>query len=236
MPTRFFLAAPFAWAASLMCLVCLLCLVALSLPAAGQTPPAASQTPPRDAITCPPTGLKVVSQINGDIPFGGPIALDSLRAVQRDVDMEESMTLQLSALGFTLNDDAFWQLVYTTDDELAMNAPRYSLERQLPAVDEPSKVGTRDLGSSINAPKRPQQALPFFRDPLGSEPTDCPSLSVYSMTFEIVDDGGRVVWRGIATNSTLTTSPVAAKQRMSELLINALGNDLRETHGTLSSQ
>lgn len=158
---------------------------------------------------CAETGLTVESQVKGDIPLGGPIALGSWREVQRDVVMEEDIAAQLAPLGYVIDDNAFWQLVYETDSQHPTPRRPITLDSQVQGGKQPEAVGRYS----------------FERDD-----RECPPLSTYTMTFEILDTGSRVVWRGHATNLSNSDSPVADKERMVERLINALRSDLRDVH------
>lgn len=162
-----------------------------------------------DISNCPETGLTVTSNISGDIPLGGPLALSSRNQLDRDVVMEESIERRLASLGYKIDDSAFWQLVYETDSTRPPEDRRFSINSQVQGGRQPEALG---------------------RYKFDSNPDGCGPLSVYTIAFEILDEGARVVWRGNATNHTNTTSPVADKERLTERLISALRSDLRETH------
>lgn len=158
---------------------------------------------------CPDLGLKIESHISGDIPLGGPIALGSRRAVDRDVTMEDDIAARLANLGFKMDDNAFWQLVYETDNQHPKADPNFTIQSEVQGGREPEAVGQ----------------YRFDRDG-----ETCTPLSIYILNFEILDEGARVVWRGHAKNTTRTTAPVADKERMTERLISALRGDLRQSH------
>jgi len=181
-------------------------LVAASLGPAGLSS-AHAQTSGAEA--CPDFGLKIDSHISGDIPLGGPIALGSRRAVDRDVTMEDDIAARLANLGFKIDDNAFWQLVYETDSQHPKLDPNFTIQSEVQGGREPEAVGQ----------------YRFDRDG-----QTCTPLSIYILNFEILDEGARVVWRGHAKNTTRTSAPVADKERMTERLISALRGDLRQSH------
>lgn len=158
---------------------------------------------------CPQFGLKVESHISGDIPLGGPIAIGSRRAVDRDINMEEDIAARLANLGFKMDDNAFWQLVYETDNQHPKADPNFTIQSEVQGGREPEATGQ----------------YRFDRDG-----QTCTPLSIYILNFEILDEGARVVWRGHAKNTTRTNAPVADKERMTERLISALRGDLRQSH------
>lgn len=158
---------------------------------------------------CPETGLSVTSRVSGDIPLGGPISLGTRHELDRDIDMEANITERLAVLGYEIDDNAFWQLTYETDSSRPEDDPRFTIQSQVQGGKEPEAIGR----------------YRFDRTPDG-----CGPLSTYSVTFEILDPGARVVWRGFASNVTGTKSPVVEKDRMVERLVNALRSDLRDVH------
>lgn len=170
---------------------------------------ASPQDAPAPAAECPKTGLNVTSRVSGDIPLGGPIVLSSRHELDRDVKMEESIASRLATLGFELDDNAFWQLSYETDSSSPVDDPRFTINSEVQGGKEPEAIGR----------------YRFDRTPDG-----CGPLSTYTIDFEILDDGARVVWRGHAANITATKSPVVEKERMVERLVNALRSDLRDAH------
>ena len=167
-----------------------------------------SEQPPA-VKDCPETGLSVTSRVSGDIPLGGPISLGTRHELDRDIDMETNITERLAVLGYEVDDNAFWQLTYETDSSRPDDDPRFTIQSQVQGGKEPEAIG---------------------RYRLDRTPDGCGPLSTYSVTFEILDPGARVVWRGFATNVTSTKSPVVEKDRMVERLVNALRSDLREVH------
>lgn len=158
---------------------------------------------------CSGLGLKIESHISGDIPLGGPIAVGSRRAVDRDVNMEEDIAARLVNLGFKIDDNAFWQLIYETDDQHPKRDPNFTIRSEVQGGREPEAVGQ----------------YRFDRD--GDV---CSPLSTYTMDFEVLDEGGRVVWRGHAKYTTRTQEPVADKERLTERLISAFRSDLKQSH------
>lgn len=180
--------------------------VMVAVPSAAQ-----SDVPPDPDLdsNCPSPGLKVESQINGDMPLGGPLSLGSLRAIDRDVVLEESMAARLASLGYEIDENAFWQLVYATDFARTKERQSFSIQSQVQGGKEPEAIGRYAFDSS---------------------PDGCPPLSSYSMTLELLDQGSRVVWRGHAVRKTTSRSPEADKERLSERLLAALRSDLKETH------
>ena len=166
-----------------------------------------AQTPSTDA--CSGLGLKIESHVSGDIPLGGPISLTSRRAVDRDVNMEDDIAARLANLGFKIDDNAFWQFVYETDDEYARPNRNFSIRSEVQGGKEPEAVGQ----------------YRFDRDG-----DTCTPISTYTMNFEIIDASARVVWRGHARNTTRTEGPVADKERLTERLISALRGDLKQAH------
>ncbi|MEP0067771.1 hypothetical protein [Pyruvatibacter sp.] len=168
---------------------------------------ALAQDGPSDA--CSGLGLEIESHINGDIPLGGPIALASRRAVDRDVNMEDDITARLANLGFKVDDNAFWQFVYETDNQHPKRDPNFTIRSEVQGGREPEAVGQ----------------YRFDRD------SDvCSPLSTYTMDFEVLDEGARVVWRGHAKYTTRTQEPVADKERLTERLISAFRSDLKQSH------
>jgi len=155
------------------------------------------------------TGIRVESRVSGDIPLGGPISLASRREIDRDVVMEESIAARLATLGFEIDPNAFWQLVYESDSQGQPKDRRFSIQSSVQSGREPEAIGRYSFDST---------------------PQDCPPLSTYTVNFKILDEGARVVWRGNAVNTTATASPVANKEALTERLINALRSDLRDTH------
>ncbi|MEO0961044.1 MAG: hypothetical protein AAFY01_01345, partial [Pseudomonadota bacterium] len=168
---------------------------------------ALAQDGPSDA--CSGLGLKIDSHISGDIPLGGPIALASRRAVDRDVNMEDDITARLANLGFKIDDNAFWQFVYETDNQHPKRDPNFTIRSEVQGGREPEAVGQ----------------YRFDRD--GDV---CSPLSTYTMDFEVLDQGARVVWRGHAKYTTRTQEPVADKERLTERLISAFRSDLKQSH------
>lgn len=166
-----------------------------------------AQDAPTDA--CSGLGLEIESHISGDIPLGGPIALGSRRAVDRDVNMEDDIAARLANLGFKINENAFWQLIYETDNQHPKRDPNFTIRSEVQGGREPEAVGQ----------------YRFDRD--GDV---CSPLSTYTMTFEVLDEGARVVWRGHAKNTTRTEEPVADKERLTERLISAFRSDLKQSH------
>ncbi|GAA6155442.1 hypothetical protein [Pyruvatibacter sp.] len=166
-----------------------------------------AQDGPSDA--CSGLGLEIRSHITGDIPLGGPIALASRRAVDRDVNMEDDIAARLANLGFKIDDSAFWQLVYETDNQHPKRDPNFTIRSEVQGGREPEAVGQ----------------YRFDRD--GDV---CSPLSTYTMDFEVLDEGARVVWRGHAKYTTRTQEPVADKERLTERLISAFRSDLKQSH------
>ncbi|WP_043949918.1 hypothetical protein [Candidatus Phaeomarinobacter ectocarpi] len=158
---------------------------------------------------CSGLGLKIESHISGDIPLGGPISLASRRAVDRDVTMEDDIAARLANLGFKIDDNAFWQFVYETDNQHPKRDPNFTIRSEVQGGREPEAVGQ----------------YRFDRD--GDV---CSPLSTYTMDFEVLDEGARVVWRGHATYTTRTQEPVADKERLTERLISAFRSDLKQSH------
>ena len=182
-------------------------LVALLLASGTVAAPGqAQQTPPEG---CREPGLTIESRIKGDIPLGGPIALASWRELQRDVTLEEFIAGRLAPLGYEVDPDAFWRLVYETDDQPAGIDRRFSIYSEVQGGKEPAAQGQ-------------------YRFDRGSD--GCPPTSVYLMNVQIEDDGGRVVWRATATHVTQATEPTADKERLARRLISQLRADLRDTH------
>ena len=169
--------------------------------------PAHAQDVSTDA--CSGLGLKIESHVSGDIPLGGPIALASRRAVDRDITMEEDITARLANLGFKIDDNAFWQLVYETDNQYAKPDPNFTIRSEVQGGKEPEAIGQYRFDRNGDT---------------------CTPLSTYTMNFEILDASARVVWRGHAKNTTRTKDPVADKERMTERLISALRSDLKQSH------
>lgn len=180
---------------------------AAGLLAASGTNKAYAQSGSSDA--CSGLGLEIDSHISGDIPLGGPIALGSRRAVDRDVTMEDDITARLANLGFKVDDNAFWQFIYETDNQHPKRDPNFTIRSEVQGGREPEAVGQ----------------YRFDRD--GDV---CSPLSTYTMNFEILDEGARVVWRGHAKYTTRTEEPVADKKRLTERLISALRSDLKQSH------
>jgi hypothetical protein len=168
---------------------------------------ARAQDGPSDA--CSGLGLEIESHISGDIPLGGPISLASRRAVDRDVTMEDDIAERLASLGFKIDDNAFWQFVYETDNQHPKRDPNFTIRSEVQGGREPEAVGQ----------------YRFDRD--GDV---CSPLSTYTMDFEVLDEGARVVWRGHAKYTTRTQEPVADKERLTERLISAFRSDLKQSH------
>jgi len=158
---------------------------------------------------CPELGLTIDTHISGDIPLGGPMALGSRDAIDRDVVMEEDIAGRLESLSFRIDDNAFWQFIYATDSQAPRAERDFSIRSEVQSGRQPEAVGSYRIDRDGGI---------------------CSPLSIYIMNFEIIDDGARVVWRGHARNTTRTEEPVADKERMTERLMNALRSDLRQSH------
>lgn len=188
-------------------------LLALAPALALAVPAAAQETGPAPGARldgCRQAGLTVTSQTRGDIPQGGPVALASWREIDRDVTLEDHMATQLATLGYTVDDNAFWRLVYETDSQAARTDRNFSIYSEIQGGKEPTAQGRYS----------------FERGGEG-----CPPTSVYRMTLTVEDTGGREVWRGEATQVTLSTSPAADKDRLSTRLLNQLQADARLAPG-----
>ena len=173
--------------------------------AAADAEPARAQTAVPDG--CREPGMTVESQVKGDIPAAGPIAIDSSRELDRDVTLEEYIAARLSELGYKVDSNAFWRLVYATDSQGSRQKPAFGVYSEGQSGDSTTAEG-------------------FYRLERGG--ADCPQLSSYSLHFEIEDDGGRIVWRGRASHVTLSASPTVDKREMADRLLHRLTADLRE--------
>lgn len=189
------------------CLTIAVATVATVLLATHGANMAHAQDGPSDA--CVGLGLEIDSHISGDIPLGGPIALVSRRAVDRDVTMEDDITARLESLGFKIDDNAFWQFVYETDNQHPKRDPNFTIRSEVQGGREPEAVGQYRIDRDGGV---------------------CSPLSTYTMDFEVLDEGGRVVWRGHAKYTTRTQEPVADKERLTERLISAFRSDLKQSH------